>query len=218
MAGLQERLPLKVHKIQAEFPAWTQKADFDNKSKGLALMQKLQKQAKGRDPQALEQTADAILKLMGVSVEGAENNGKSTESPSAPMRDAQDITEEMRDKLAHNIGISFLLFRTQAQAELKVTQEQKEKLDQYLQTLLPEALQALQKSKGERGKYNQKTHEEMAAVLKDILNKDQRTRVHQLELHKDGLFGADWNMKELQITGEQRKQFMTPVQEMQKRS
>ena len=218
VAGLQERLPIKVHKIQAEFPAWMQKADFDNKSKGMALMQKLQKQAKGRDPQALEQTADAILKLMGVSVEGAENNGKSTESPSTPMRGAQDITEEMRDKLAHNIGISFLLFRTKAQAELKVTQEQKEKLDQYLQTLLPEAMQALQKSKGERGKYNQKTHEEMAAVLKDILSEDQRPRVHQLELQKDGLFGADWNMRELQITADQQKQFVAPIQEMQKRS
>ena len=76
-------------------------------------------------------------------------------------------------------------------------------------------MQVLQKSKGEREKYNQKTHEEMAAVLKEILNEGQRTRLHQLELQKDGLFGPAWNMKELQITDEQRKQFIAPTQETQ---
>ena len=133
-------------------------------------------------------------------------------------RDAQDITEEVRDKLAHNLGSSFLLFRTKVQAELKVTREQKEKLDQYLRTLLPEAMQVLQKSNGERGKYNQKTHEERAAVLKEILNEGQRTRLHQLELQKDLLFGPAWNMKELQITDAQQKQFMAPTQEAEQKT
>src|SRR5450432_2861836 len=94
----------------------------------------------------------------------------SDTKPDAP----QDLTEEVREKLAHNIGCSFLLFRTKVLGELKVTQEQKEKLDQYLRKLLPDALQVLSKSNGERGKYNQKTHEESAAVLKEILNEGQR--------------------------------------------
>jgi len=42
-------------------------------------------------------------------------------------------------------------------------------LDQYLSGLLPDAMQVLQKSKDEREKYNQKKHEEIAAVLKEIL-------------------------------------------------
>jgi hypothetical protein len=42
----------------------------------------------------------------------------------------------VREKLAHNIGCSFLLFRTKVMGELKVTAEQKEKLDQHLRTLL----------------------------------------------------------------------------------
>ena len=374
VTGLQERLPLKVHKIQAEFPAWMQKADPDNKAKAMALMQKLQQQAKGRDPQALEQTADAILKLMGVSAqpsaqssenkpqpvapsspsaddtqkrltekvqrvmhgahkwmasgrdtadirktmeekfkplieagkvveaeaeldrvleqlkqdgkssttptdsaeavhqrvaakiervkEGARSwaasgrdpspiartmeekvgpliasgkfseaepeldrvleqlnkDGKVTESPTVSTPPSQDITEELRDKLAHNLGGSFLLFRTKVLGELRVTPEQKAKLDQYLRTLRPEALQVLQKNNGGRGKYNQKTHEERAAVLKEILTEDQRTRLHQLELQKDGLFGPEWNMQELQITDAQRQQFMVPVQEKQKQT
>ena len=111
----------------------------------------------------------------------------------------------MRSKLTHNIGCSFLVFRVKVQEELKVTKEQKEKLDQHLRELLPDAMQVFQKSKGEREKYNQKTHEEMAAVLKETLNEGQRTRLHQLELQRDGLFGPAWNMKELQITDEQRE-------------
>jgi hypothetical protein len=144
--------------------------------------------------------------------------------PSAPQAGvstptaAQDITEEVRDKLSHNLGNSFLLFRTKVLGELKVTQSQKEKLDQYLRTLLPEATQILQKSKGEREKYNQKTHEETAAVLKEILTEGQRTRLHQLELQKDLLFGPTWNMKELQITDEQQKQFMAPTQGAQQKT
>jgi hypothetical protein len=131
---------------------------------------------------------------------------------------AQDITEEVRDKLAHNLGSSFLLFRTKVLGELKVTQEQKEKLDQHLRELLPDAMQALQKSKGEREKYNQKTHEDRATVLKGILDEGQRTRLHQLELQKDLLFGPTWNMKELQITDAQQKQFVAPTQETQKKT
>jgi hypothetical protein len=131
---------------------------------------------------------------------------------------AQDITEEVREKLAHNLGSSFLLFRTKVEAELNVTSKQKEKLDQQLRTLIPDAMQVLQKSKGEREKYNEKTHGEMAAVLKEILNDGQRTRLHQLELQKDMLFGPDWNMKELQITDEQHKQFMVPIQETQQKT
>ncbi len=131
---------------------------------------------------------------------------------------APDIPEEVRSKLTHNIGSSFLVFRDKVQGELKVTREQKEKLDQHLRELLPDAMQALQKSKGEREKYNQKTHEEMAAVLMETFNESQRTRLHQLELQRDGLFGAEWNLRELQITDEQRKRFMTPTQETQKKT
>jgi len=54
-------------------------------------------------------------------------------------------------------------------------------------------------------------------VLKEILNEGQRTRLHQLELQKDMLFGPAWNMKELQITDAQQKQFMVPTGRRSKR-
>jgi hypothetical protein len=305
VASLTERLPAKIHKIQAELPAWMEKTG--NKD-GAALMQRMREQLKAKNFEEVEKTADAILEMMGASAQPSTQNSenkpqqsppsgafptdsekrlteklgrvkagvrklvasggdpsdvfrtvqekfkplmdsgkvveaeaeldrlleqlnkdsKSTEpsiSPTqtvptqtAPTQATQDITEEVREKLAHNIGCSFLLYRTKVLGELKVTKEQKEKLDQRLQTLLPEATQILQKSNGERGKYNQKTHEEMAAVLKEILNEGQRTRLHQLELQKDLLFGPTWNMKELQITDAQQKQFMAPTQEAQKKT
>ena len=182
--------------------AWVQKTG--NKEKATAFMQKLKEHLDAMNFAEAEKTADAILVMMGVSTPAT----AGTSAPSA----TQDITEEVREKLAHNLGSSFLLFRTKVQGELKVTREQKEKLDQYLQKLLPDAMRVLQKSNGERQKYNQKTHEERAAVLKEILNEGQRTRLHQLELQKDGLFGPAWNRKELQITDEQQKQFMAPTQ------
>jgi len=135
------------------------------------------------------------------------------EAQEKPAAAGQDIPEEVREKLAHNIGCSFMVFRDKVQEQLKVTREQKEKLYQYLQTRLPQAMQALEKSSGEREKYNQRTHEEMAAVLQETLDKGQYTRLHQLELQRDGLFGPAWNLKELQITDEQRKQFMAPIME-----
>ena len=202
-----ERLPSKIQKIQSELPAWIQ-GDADKKNQATALMKQLQECLKTKNFEEAEKTADSILKMVGAS----------EQSPTVSTHATQDITEELRDKLAHNLGCSFLLFRTKVLQELKVTQEQKDKLDQHLRTLLPEAMQVLQKINGERGKYNQKTHAEMAAVLKEILNEDQRTRLHQLELQKDLLFGPDWNMKELQITDAQRKQFIVPTQETQQKS
>ena len=198
---LMERLPVKIHEIQAKLPAWIG-ADAGNKNKATSLMHKLQGHLEAKNFEEAEKTADSILKMMGASARAT----------------AQDIPEEVRSKLTHNLGSSFLVFRHKVQGELKVSREQKEKLDQHLRELLPDAMQVLQKSNGERKKYNQKTHEEMAAVLQETLNEGQCTRLRQLELQRDGLFGEGGNLKELQITDEQRKQFMVPTQETQKKT
>jgi hypothetical protein len=199
---LSERLPPKIHRIQKELSAWIEKADAENKGKAAALMQQLQEHLKAKNFEEAEKTADSILKLMG---------------PSTPAA-AQDIPEEVRSALTHNLGSSFLVFRNRVQGELRVTREQKEKLDQYLRERLPDVMQVLQKSKGERQEYNQKMHEEMAAVLKETLSEGQRTRLRRLELQRDGLFGEGGNLKELQITDEQQKQFMPLIQQTEKKT
>ena len=179
---LMERLPPKIHKIQKELPAWIAEGRAGNKDKAAALMQKLQEHLKAKNFEEVEKTADSILKMMGVSAQAA----------------AQDIPEEARRKLRHDVGGSFLVFRDKVQEELKLTKEQKEKLEQHLRELLPDAMQFFQKFEGmkpeerkkELGAYRQKAQEKLAAVLKETLDEGQRKRLRQLELQREGLFGT----------------------------
>ena len=61
--------------------------------------------------------------------------------------------------------------------------------------------------------------EKLAAVLNEALKEDQRKRLRQLELQREGalaLWHGDVKIgKDLKITDEQRKQFMAVVQDMQ---
>lgn len=142
---------------------------------------------------------------------------------------AQDIPEEARRMLAQNLQGSFLVFRDTVQEELKLTDEQKEKLDEHLRELLPDAMQFFQSMQDlkpeEREKeiqgFRKKAQIKLAAMLKETLKEDQRQRLRQLELQQEGAF-ALWHGdvaigKDLKITDEQRKQFMALVQEFQKK-
>ena len=60
----------------------------------------------------------------------------------------QGIPEEGLRKLRHDLGGSFLVSRDKVQEELKLTEEQKEKLEQHLRELLPDAMQFFQKIEG----------------------------------------------------------------------
>ncbi len=136
---------------------------------------------------------------------------------------AQGIPEEALKKLRHDLGGPFLVSRDKVQEELKLTEEQKEKLEQHLRELLPDAMQFFQKiqdlkpeeRKKELKAYRPKAQEKLAAVLKETLNEGQRKRLHQLELQREGLRdGKIW--KDLQVTDEQRKQFMAMMQQAQR--
>ncbi len=61
-AGLQERLPPKIHRIQKELPVWMQKT---GNQAAAALMKTMQRQMEAKNWEEVEKTADAILKLMG---------------------------------------------------------------------------------------------------------------------------------------------------------
>jgi hypothetical protein len=67
--------------------------------------------------------------------------------------------------------------------------------------------------------HRQKAREKLSALLKETLKRQQLERLQQLELRQEGPFalGRPEIGKELQITDEQRKQFMGIVQEMQKK-
>jgi DNA-binding MarR family transcriptional regulator len=115
------------------------------------------------------------------------------------------------------------------QEDLKLTPEQKETLEQHLQELHPDLMQFFQKIDGLSGEerekelkaYRPKVQEKLAAVLKETIKKDQRQRLDQLELQREGplaLWHGDVEIgKTLKITDQQRKQFMAVVQDMQKK-
>jgi hypothetical protein len=206
---LSERLPPKIQRIQKELPAWMEKAEAVNKVKAAALMKKMDNQLKAKNFEEVEKTADSILKLMGVNAPAA----------------AQDIPEEALKRLRHELGGSFLVTRDKVQEELKLTKEQKEKLEQHLRELIPDIMQSFQKFEGlkpeerkkEFGAYRPKAREKLAAVLKETLNEGQRKRLRQMELQREGLFGDGKTWNDLQVTDEQRRQFMAEIQQTQRK-
>jgi phosphoribosylanthranilate isomerase len=142
---------------------------------------------------------------------------------------AQDVPEEARRAIAQNLQGTFMVFRDTVQEELKLTDEQKEKLEEHLRELLPDAMQFFQSLDGVNGEereiklqaFRQKAQEKLTAVLKATLKEDQSKRLRQLGLQQEGAF-ALWHGdveigKELKVTDEQRKQFMAVVQEFQKK-
>jgi hypothetical protein len=203
---LMERLPPKIHKIQKELPAWAQRTG--NAEKATSLMRELDKHLKDNNLEEAEKTADSILKLIGANEKAA----------------AQDIPEEARKRLRHELGGSFLVTRDKVQEELKLTREQKEKLEQRLRELIPGIVLSFQKfedmkpddRKQEIGAFRQKAREKLAAILEETLGEFPRKRLRELVLQREGLFGDGESWKDLKVTDEQRQQFMARIQQMQK--
>jgi len=142
---------------------------------------------------------------------------------------AQNFPEEARKHLAQTLEGSFLVFRAKVQEDLKLTEEQKGKLEQYLEEWMPDAMKFFEKIDGlkredrekQLGVYRPKAQEKLAAVLKEALKEDQRKRLRQLELQQEGPFALHHGdvaiRKDLKITPEQQKQFMAVIQEMQRK-
>ena len=141
----------------------------------------------------------------------------------------QDIPEEARKHLAQTLQGSFVVFRAKVQEDLKLSKEQEEKMEEYLKERIGDAMGFFQKIDGLKGEerekalkaYRPKAQEKLAAFLKETLKDDQRKRLRQLELQREGalaLWHGDPEIgKTMKITDEQRKQFMAVVLDMQKK-
>jgi hypothetical protein len=141
---------------------------------------------------------------------------------------AEQVPDEVRKHVVEALGGgSFLVFRDKVQEELKLSDKQKEKL---LETFPDYAQQTKkvfdkiadlkpQQREKEMQSHRQKSHEKLAALLKETLKAEQLKRLQQLELQQQGPFalGRPEIAKDLKITVEQRKQFMGVVQDMQKK-
>jgi hypothetical protein len=204
--SLSERLPPKIQKIQAEVETWIQETGKRDKATGLraiALMQQLKERLDAKNYEEAEKTADAILKMMGTSKQAA----------------TLEVPEEARKQMRHKIDSSFIVFRDKVQEELKLSEEQKEPLEM----VLPDVMQFLQKLQDLKTEdqakalkeYRQKARETLTAVLNETLDEGQLRRLHQLVRQREGLRNGEvWNM--LQVTDEQRNQFITLIQQAQK--
>jgi hypothetical protein len=95
---LMERLPPKIHRIQKELPAWVQ--DADSKKKATAFMQELKKHLDAKNFEEAEKTADAILKMMGVSAPAAAQGGDD-KPPQAPRTNSPstDTAKRLTEKV-----------------------------------------------------------------------------------------------------------------------
>ena len=139
---------------------------------------------------------------------------------------AQVPPDENRKELVEALGPPFIVYREKVLDELKVTDEQREKLlkcmtDQIMET--GPFLDSLDESGPEREKklneHRKKAHEQLAKNLKDVLQPGQLARWRQLTLQQEGPFalGQEEIRKELKISQEQVMKFMAIVQEMQKK-
>ena len=141
------------------------------------------------------------------------------------QRAAAQVPEENRKQVVEALGTPFVVFRESVLDELKVSDEQKEKMMQYLMEQIMETgpfLDSLEKTGQEREKklneHRKNALEKLAKHVKEVLQPEQLKRLRQVTLQQEGSFalGQDEIQKELKITQEQLKKFMAIVQELQK--
>ena len=144
----------------------------------------------------------------------------------APATPQPGVPEEVRRHVTETLGPLSLVFRDKVQKELKLSDEQKKKLEKRLQDMGQDAMQFFQNLQAAKPEERQKVHhayvetaqEKLTAFLEEALKEEQFKRLRQVMLQREGLFalGRVEVMKELEITDKQRQQFGEIVHEFQK--
>jgi hypothetical protein len=201
MPTLMERLPAKIHKMQSDLPTWIQKTG--RQSEAQPLMSELDAALKAKDFDRAEKAVDAILNLIG---------------DSKPATN-QEVTEETRRKLRHEFGFSYLVLRDKIQAELGISPEQKSALERYLGETAPSDMAFLQSNPhgSEFEAYRSKAQAKIDSFLAKTLSGVQRKRLGELVRQREGLFGGPSLWTNLQITDEEKAQFMALIGPMSKK-
>jgi len=160
----------------------------------------------------------------GIVGEPAGSDRVAADAPDTPQ---PGVPDEARRQITDTLGPPFVVFRDKVQEELKLSDEQKQKLEKRLQHTVQDAMQFFQKlgdkEPEEREKqlhaYVERAQENLTAFLQGLLQEQQFKRLRQVMLQRDGWFalGNAEVIKELEITDKQRQQFVEVVQEMQKK-
>ena len=171
----------------------------------------------------IDMDCDVRYGIIGVQVP-AEEAGPA-ESDTLPKLIVQ-VPDEARRHLVEAFGPLFLVFRAPVQEELRLSAEQKERVQQRLHATIQDAMRFFEKMNNlnpedrdqELGSYRAKAQEKLAAFIKETLNPDQRKRLRQLELRQEGTLalGRPDVADELKLTKKQHRQFEAIVQDLQK--
>jgi hypothetical protein len=141
----------------------------------------------------------------------------------------QEVPDEMRKQLVEALGGGvFLVFRDPVMEELKLSDEQKQKLQEQFPDFVQATMHVFEKIQDakpedrekEMQAHRQKSEAKLTSFLKDVLDDKQRARLFQLQLQQAGVFallGENEAFKPLKITAQQRKRFVELVQDMQKK-
>lgn len=142
------------------------------------------------------------------------------------QRAAAQVPEEQRKQVVEALGTQFNVYREKVLDELKVSDEQREKLMQQLMERIMETgpfLESLKDGGPEREKkleeHRKDAREKLAKQLKDALQPEQLKRLRQVTLQLEGAFalGQEDVRKELKISQQQVMKFMAIVQELHKK-
>jgi len=205
IAAFQE----KMHRIQEALPGWE---NSGQQATVMPLMQKLSAFMKKKQFEEADKVADELLAVPSAA----------TKSDTATPRTPGTADEEARAHFLHDLGGPFFVSRDKVQADLQLSDEQKHKLRVTMTGYVQETMKVQKLSGAERKQamqsLRQKSYKELEEFLKEILAPGQLKRFVELKLQYDMpmiMLRPDV-VKELNITDEQRQQFMTLVQEMQK--
>jgi len=135
------------------------------------------------------------------------------EVPARAAEPAVQIPDEARKQLVEALGGPFIVFRDKVQEELKVSDEQKQKLLEKFSDYVQDTMRVFEKIKDLKPKEREKEMEEhrrksdkkLSAFLKDVLEPKQRERLLQLQLQQAGAFallGEHEAFTKLKITDE----------------
>jgi hypothetical protein len=135
------------------------------------------------------------------------------------------VPEENRKQVVEALGTPFIVFRDKVLDELKVTDDQREKLMEYVMGQIMETgpfLDSLNEAGPDREKklneHRKQALEKLGKRLKEVLEPEQMKRLRQITLQQEGDLSLvnDDVRKELKITPEQMKKFMAIMQDLQK--
>ncbi len=141
------------------------------------------------------------------------------------QRAAAQVPDENRKQLVEALGTPFVVFRDKVLDELKVSDDQREKLMQRAMEQVMETgpfLESLTETGPERekklGEHRKIAEKKLAKFLKEALQPEQLNRLRQVTLQLEGAFalGQEDVRRDLKISQEQMQKFMAIVQALQK--